>query len=101
MLLLVWNAAIAALAMLAVPIGAFVLAGHRRAELDDRFLLTVSKYSEQVAATLRSKGISSESFCVADLKHVYIKACGPFEDLYYFERGALAACLLGMTALAL
>src|SRR4051812_3701137 len=99
MLSLVISATIAVLAMLAVPIGAFVLAGHRRADLDDQFLLNVSRYSERTAATLRSQGVSSESFCAADLKHVYIKACGPFEDLYYFEWGAVAACLLGMTAL--
>jgi Zn-dependent protease with chaperone function len=98
---LVISVSTAVLAMLAVPIGALILAGYRRVDLDDRFFQAVGKYDQQIAATLRSRGISPESFCAADFERAYIKACGPFEDLYYFEWGALAACLLGVTALAL
>lgn len=92
---------IAVLAMLAVPIGAFVLANYNKANLDAQFLKAVSGNNEQVATALHNKGVSFESFCAADTTGQYAKVCSAIDEIHYFEWGALAACILGLTALGL
>ncbi|MBN9091385.1 MAG: M48 family metalloprotease [Reyranella sp.] len=92
---------IAVLAMLTVPIAAFVLATHNKTDLDDRFMKAASRNNGLVAAQLRSQGVSYETFCAADVQHQYGQVCGPLNEVHYFEWAALAACALGILALGL
>src|SRR5262249_40591307 len=92
---------IAVLAMLTVPVAAFVLATHNKADLDDGFMKAVSRNDAQVAAQLRSQGLSFETFCATDLRQQAGEACARLDAIHYFEWAALVACALGVVALGL
>jgi Zn-dependent protease with chaperone function len=92
---------VAVLAMLAVPVAAFVLASHNKADLDDRFMKAVSRNDATVAAQLQSQGVSYETFCAADTRHKYGQVCEPLDEVHYYAWAALAACALGILALGL
>lgn len=92
---------IAILAMLAVPVAAFVLATHNKIELDGKFMKAVSRNDTQVAAKLRSQSVSYETFCAADVTRQYADTCAPLDEVHYFEWAALAACALGLVSLGL
>lgn len=92
---------IAVLAMLTVPVAAFVLATHNKADLDGRFMKAVSRNDATVEAELHRQGVSYESFCAADVQHQYGQVCAPLDAVHYFEWAALAACGLGIVALGL
>ena len=90
---------IAVLAMLAVPVAALLLATHNKADLDERFISVLSRGDIFVATKLRNQGVTSESFCAADVQHRYAQACALLDEVHYFESAALAACALGVVAL--
>lgn len=92
---------IAVLSMFAVPIGALLVALNKKTTLDDLFIASVGKNDARTMAELRSKGLSFESFCAADIKNQYADVCSLIDQVHLFQWAAIATCVLGLIAIAL
>lgn len=92
---------IATLAMLAVPIGALLVALYKRQALDDRFMVAVSRGDPGVAQSLRAQGLSFEAFCAADTAGQNAEVCSYIDNVHLFQWSAIATFLLGVAAVSL